>query len=93
MGIACSGQPHHLESVLRLDHFFCYLMRWDGGGDEDDLLEPECLPNLFCAPKVTQMDGIEGTPKKPNSLTCGLPFNLSALPDKKSEIKNKDVKF
>jgi hypothetical protein len=34
-------------------------MGGNGGGDEDDLLKKECLPNLFCTPEVTQMDGIE----------------------------------
>jgi len=66
MGVVRGGQPHHFESVLRLNDFFCHLVRWDGGRDEDDLLESECLPNLFCAPEVTQMNGIEGPPKQAN---------------------------
>jgi hypothetical protein len=35
----------------------------NGGGDEDDLLELEGLPNLFRTPEVAEMDGIEGPSK------------------------------
>jgi len=38
-------------------------MGWNGRGDEDDLLKMEKLPNLLCAPKVTQMNRIEGPAK------------------------------
>lgn len=60
MRVAWGGQPHHFQSVLRLDDFFCHLMGWNGGRDEDNLLKVECLPNFLCTPEVTQMDGIEG---------------------------------
>jgi hypothetical protein len=66
--------------MLPLDDFFCHLMRRDGGRDENDLLQPECLPNLLCAPKVTQMDGIEGPAEETNPSTYGLLFNFSTLP-------------
>jgi len=42
-----------------LDHLLRYLVRWNGGGNEDDLVKMKCLPNLFSTPKVTQMNGIE----------------------------------
>jgi hypothetical protein len=35
-------------------------MRGDGGRDEDDLIEVEGLPNFFCTPEMTEMDGVEG---------------------------------
>jgi len=35
----------------------------NGGRDEDDLLELEGLPNFFCTPEMTKMDGIEGPSK------------------------------
>ena len=60
MGVAGGSQPRHFQPVPRLDHFFCHLMRWNGGSDEDDLLKVESLPNFFCTPEVPQMDGVEG---------------------------------
>jgi hypothetical protein len=41
-------------------------MRWNGGRDENDLLEVEYVSNLFCPPEMTQMDGIEGSPEQAN---------------------------
>jgi len=41
-------------------------MGWNGGRDENDLLEVEYFSNLFCPPEVTQMDGIEGSPEQAN---------------------------
>jgi len=38
-------------------------MGGDGGRNEEDLLELECLPNFFCTPEMTKMDGIEGASK------------------------------
>jgi hypothetical protein len=35
----------------------------NGGRDEDDLLELEGLPNFFCTPEMTKMNGIEGPSK------------------------------
>jgi len=66
--------------MFRFDHFFCQLMGWDRGWNEDHLLELECLPNFFRTPEMTQMDGVEGTSKQPNSPTRGLLFDFSPLP-------------
>ena len=52
----------------------------NGGRDEDDLIELECLPNFFCTSEMTKMDGIEGTSKQPNFSTFGLLFYFSILP-------------
>jgi hypothetical protein len=49
-------------------------MGGNGGRDEDDLTELECLPNFFRAPEMTEMDGIEGPPKQPNPFICAF-FN------------------
>jgi hypothetical protein len=38
-------------------------MRWNGGRDEDDLLELERLPDFLCTPEMTEMDRIEGPSK------------------------------
>jgi hypothetical protein len=38
-------------------------MGWNGGRDEDDLLQPEDLPNLLRTPEMTQMNGVEGPSK------------------------------
>jgi hypothetical protein len=35
-------------------------MGWNGGRNEEDLLEVESLSNFFRPPEVTQMDGVEG---------------------------------
>jgi hypothetical protein len=47
--------------------------------NEDDLLELECLPNLFRPPEVTQMNGVESPPKKTNPPARRLLFDLSTL--------------
>jgi hypothetical protein len=46
--------------MFRLDDFFCHFVGWNGGRDEDDLLELEGLPDFFCTPEMAQMNGIEG---------------------------------
>jgi len=38
-------------------------MGWNGGRYENDLVKVERLSNFLCTPEVTQMDGIEGSPK------------------------------
>jgi hypothetical protein len=63
MGIVRGSQLYHLQSVLRLHDFFCRFMRWNGGRDEDDLLELERLPDFLCTPEMTEMDRIEGPSK------------------------------
>jgi hypothetical protein len=59
----------------------------NGGRDENDLIEPECLPNFFCSPEMTEMDGVEGPSKQPNPSPTRLLFNFSTLLHKKSEIR------
>jgi hypothetical protein len=59
----------------------------NGGRDKDDLVELECLPNLFRTPEMTEMDGVEGPSKQPDSLAFGLLFDLSTLLHNKSEIR------
>ena len=49
--------------MLGFDHFFCHLMGWNRGGNEDNLLELKCPANFLRTPEVTQMDGIEGASK------------------------------
>ncbi len=80
MRITSGGQPHHLQSMLGFDHFFCHLMGRDRGRNEDHLLELICLANFFRTSEVTQMDGVEGASKQPNPPTCRLFFDLSTLP-------------
>lgn len=58
-GVGSGGQPHHLQPVPRFDDPLCHFVGWDGCRDEDHFLKAECLPDLFRAPKVPQMDGIE----------------------------------
>jgi hypothetical protein len=55
-------------------------MGWNGGRDENNLLQMKCLPNFFYTPEVTQMDGIEGAAEQPNSSSCGLLSYFSTLP-------------
>jgi hypothetical protein len=50
-------------------------MRGDGRWDEDDFIEAEGLPDLLRSPEVSQMNGIEGPPEKPNLLFFIYPFN------------------
>ena len=52
----------------------------NGGRDEDDLIQLECLPDLFGTPEVTEMDGVEGPSKQPNFSTFGLLLYFSILP-------------
>jgi hypothetical protein len=63
MGIVGSSQLHHFQPVFRLDDFFCDLVGRNGGRDEDDLIELECLPNLFRTPEVAKMNGVESSSK------------------------------
>ena len=65
-----SSQPHHFQTVPRFDDFLCHFMGWDGCWDKDHLREAECLPNFFCPPEVTQMDGIECPSEEPNPFLC-----------------------
>jgi len=41
-------------------------MGWDGGRDEDDLLEVKCFSNFFRPPEVPLMDRVEGSSKETN---------------------------
>ena len=59
MGVRRSGQPHHFQSVARIDDLLRRLMRGDGCRNEDDLSKFEPLPNFLRPSQVTQMDGIE----------------------------------
>jgi len=61
-------EPHHFEAVTNLDHILHPFMRWNRCGDEDDFLEPKCLPDLLRTPEVTLVDGVECPPKKTDSL-------------------------
>jgi hypothetical protein len=63
MGIACGSQFRHFQSVFRLHDFLRHLMGRNGGRDEDNLLKPECLPNLFRTPEVAKMNGVESSSK------------------------------
>lgn len=60
--------------MLCLDDFLSLLMGWNGGGDEDDLLELKRFSNLFGSPEVSLMDGIEGSSKKANPFFYGPMF-------------------
>jgi len=81
MGIVGSSQLHHFQPVFHLDDFFCDLVGRNGGRDKDDLLELECLPNFFCAPEMTEMDGIEGPSEQPDpSPYCSRLFFYLCLP-------------
>ncbi len=66
--------------MLRVNDFFCHLVGRDGGRNENDLVEPECFPNLFRTPQMTQMDGIEGPSEETDPCTRGLLFYFSILP-------------
>ena len=59
----------------------------NGGRDENDLLESQCLPDLFRSPEMTEMDGIEGPSKQPNPPPTGLLLDFSTLLYQKSEIR------
>jgi hypothetical protein len=44
-----------------------FLVRWIGGRDQIDALQPEIVPDLFGQPEVPQVDGIKGAAKYPDS--------------------------
>jgi hypothetical protein len=51
-------------------------MRRKGCRNEDHFLEAKGLPDLLCSPEMTQMDGVEGPPEKPDPSLSSILLNL-----------------
>jgi hypothetical protein len=62
--------------VVGFNNLFVHFMGRYCRRNKDYLLESEGLSNLFGSPKVTQVNGIEGTPKKPNPFLCSSLLDL-----------------
>jgi hypothetical protein len=78
-GILPSGSLHHLEAVVGLNNLFSHLVGRVRSWNKDHFLESKGLSNLFGSPQVTQVNGIEGTPKKPNPPLSSPLLDLSPL--------------
>jgi len=75
---------HHLEAVVGLNNLSSHFVGRERSWNKDHLLKFERLPNLFGSPEVTQVDGIEGTPKKPDP---SLSSPLLDLPPPLTQLK------
>ena len=76
MGVLLSGEFYHLQPMIGLNDFFCHFMGREGSRYEDHFVKAEGFSNLFCSPEVTEMDGIECPPEKPDPSLFSLLFNL-----------------
>jgi DNA helicase HerA-like ATPase len=88
LGILPGGSLHHLEAVVGFNNLFSHFVGRVRSWNKDHLLESEGLPNLFGSPKVTQVNGIEGTSEKPDpSLSSPCLDLLPPLTQLKSQIR------
>lgn len=68
--VRCGGKPDHLQPVSGVHHLFHCLVRGVGRRDKDCFMETKGFPKVLCSPQVTQMNGIESSPKKTNPSLC-----------------------
>jgi len=60
-------QTHHLQAVLRRRRSLASLVRRNGGGNKNDLVEAKSLADLLGAAQMAPMNGIEGAAEETDS--------------------------
>jgi len=79
-GIVGNSPSDHLQPMLAIHQIPCAFVGGDCCRDKNDLGKAQAIPNLFRAPQMALMDGVEGPSEEAHSLLVRIASSYDALP-------------